>query len=263
MITPTPMATRGVELGRMREDLRRTLKKPMEQRRWGMVINTKRCTGCYACVVACMAENGSPPGVAYRRVTEVEAGEYPQVSRTFMPANCMQCDDPPCQKAAPAGAITKRPDGIVAVDYTKLRGQEAFRRVSTACPYSAFSYDDGRFWTKDTPELQPYEKAATYEYGAPQRRAADGGGPVGAARKCHFCLPRLNAGMLPACVTTCDGGAMFFGDLGDSETLVSRVLRAHGSFRLKVAERTAPRVHYLVDDSQAADSLRACLACHR
>src|SRR3990172_9202490 len=91
-------------------DLRRALKKPVEQRRWVMVINTKRCTGCYACVVACMAENGSPPGVAYRRVGEVESGEYPQVARTFMPTNCMHCENPPCMKAAPAGAITKRPD---------------------------------------------------------------------------------------------------------------------------------------------------------
>ena len=71
MVTLTPMAARGDELGTMREDLRRALKKPVEQRRWGMVINTRRCTGCYACVVACMAENSSPPGVAYRRVTAV------------------------------------------------------------------------------------------------------------------------------------------------------------------------------------------------
>ena len=60
MISPTPMSTRGEELTRMREDLRRALKKPVEQRRWSMIINTKRCTACYACVVACMAENGSP-----------------------------------------------------------------------------------------------------------------------------------------------------------------------------------------------------------
>lgn len=122
----------------MREDLRRAIKKPVEQRRWAMVINTKRCTACYACVVACMAENGSPPGVAYRRVGEVESGEYPQVARTFMPVNCMQCDNPPCLKAAPAGAITKRPDGIVAVDYERLKGKDAFERVSKACPYNAF-----------------------------------------------------------------------------------------------------------------------------
>ena len=262
MIRPTPMSTRGEELTRMREDLRRALKKPAEQRRWAMVINTKRCTGCYACVVACMAENGSPPGVAYRRVGEVESGEYPQVARTFMPINCMQCDNPPCMKAAPAGAITKRPDGIVAVDYEKLKGKDVFERISKACPYGAFSFDDGRFYTKDTPALQPYEKAATYEYGKAWVRK-NGSAPVGTARKCHFCLQRLDAGMLPACVTTCDGGVSFFGDLNDAESLVSRLLSAHGTFKMQAALKTEPRVHYLVDDAQAADSLKACLACHR
>jgi molybdopterin-containing oxidoreductase family iron-sulfur binding subunit len=262
MITLTPMSTRGEELTRMREDLRRALKKPVAERRWAMAINTKRCTACYACVVACMAENGSPPGVAYRRVAEVESGEYPQVARTFMPANCMQCDNPPCAKAAPPGAITKRPDGIVALDYEKLKGRDVFERVSKACPYNMFSFDDGRFHTKETPALQAYEKAPTYEYGKAVVRT-NGAPPVGTARKCHFCLQRLNAGMLPACVTTCDSGAMFFGDLGDPESLVSKVLRRHGSMRLLAAARTEPRVHYLVDDSQAADNLKACLACHR
>ncbi len=262
MVRASPMSTRGEELPRMREDLTRALKKPVEQRRWTMVVNTKRCTACYACVVACMAENGSPPGVAYRRVADVESGEYPQVARTFMPINCMQCDNPPCQKAAPAGAITKRPDGIVAVDYDKLRGKDVFERVSKACPYNAFSFDDGSFYSKDTPARQPYEMASTYEYGKAATRA-DGKGPAGAARKCHFCLQRVGAGMLPACVVTCDGGAMFFGDAADSQSLVSRLLAFHGSFKYLVAQKTEPRVHYLVDDSQAADSLKACLACHR
>jgi len=262
MIRPTPMSTRGEELTRMREDLRRALKKPVEQRRWVMVINTKRCTGCYACVVACMAENGSPPGVAYRRVGEVESGEYPQVARTFMPANCMHCDNPPCMKAGPPGAITKRPDGIVALDYGKLKGKEIFERVSKACPYNAFSFDDGRFYSQGTPAPQPYEKAPTFEYEKAWVRTT-GALPIGTARKCHFCLHRLNAGMLPACVTTCDGGVMFFGDLNDPESLVLKLLRAHQSITMQAALKTGPRVYYLVDDTQAADSLKACLACHR
>jgi molybdopterin-containing oxidoreductase family iron-sulfur binding subunit len=179
-----------------------------------------------------------------------------------MPANCMQCDNPPCMKAAPPGAITKRPDGIVAVDYDRLRGKDAFEKVQKACPYNAFSYDDGSVYTKGTPALQPHERAVTYEYGKPVTRTGDGG-PAGAARKCHFCLPRLGAGMLPACVTTCDSGAMFFGDASDAGSLVSRLLGVHGSMRMQLAQRTEPRVHYLVDDGEAADSLKACLACHK
>ena len=262
MLTPTPMTARGEELARMRDDLRRALGKPVEQRRWGMVINVKRCTGCMACVVGCQAENSAPPGVAYRRVAEVESGEYPQVMRLFMPTNCMHCDNPPCLKAAPPGAITKRPDGIVAVDYQKIKGKDVFDKVSKACPYNAFSYDDGRYFTAGTPAVQPYEKASSYEYGRTWKRA-NGAAPSGAARKCHFCLQRLNAGMLPACVSTCDGGVTYFGDLSDPESLIARVLRVHGSMRMQVGLKTEPRVFYLVDDNQAAESLRACLACHK
>src|SRR3990172_9631422 len=111
-----------------------------------------------------MAENGSPPGVAYRRVGEVESGESPQVARTFMPVNCMQCDNPPCMKAAPAGAISKRPDGIVVVDYDRLKGKDVFERVSKACPYGAVAFDDGRFFTKDTPALHAYQQPPPHHY---------------------------------------------------------------------------------------------------
>jgi len=102
----------------MLEDVQQALKKPVDQRSWIMVINTKKCSGCRSCAVACMAENMSPPTVTYRAVPEVEIGEYPQVSRVFMPTNCMHCDNPPCAKAANAitpGAINKQPDGIVTI----------------------------------------------------------------------------------------------------------------------------------------------------
>lgn len=48
---------------RMREELRRAMANAVEQRCWMMVINTKKCVGCHACTVACIAENKLPPGV--------------------------------------------------------------------------------------------------------------------------------------------------------------------------------------------------------
>jgi Fe-S-cluster-containing dehydrogenase component len=42
--------------------------------RWGMVIDLKRCIGCYGCQLACKAEHGTPPGVYYARVLKQEEG---------------------------------------------------------------------------------------------------------------------------------------------------------------------------------------------
>ena len=47
----------------MQEDLRKAMAKPVEERRWMMVIDTRKCVGCNACTVACIAENNLPPGV--------------------------------------------------------------------------------------------------------------------------------------------------------------------------------------------------------
>lgn len=261
----TPMGLRGHELLRMQEEIRRALKKPVEQRKWVMVVNTKKCTACFACVVACMTENVAGPAVTYRSVPEVEMGDYPNVSRIFMPTNCMQCDDPPCAKAANAmspGAISKRPDGIVAINYAKFRDKAVVEAAQKACPYTAIYYDEGTLWTERAPAPQPYEAATSFEYGTSWQRTS-GKLPSASGRKCHFCLHRLEAGMLPACVTTCDGGVTYFGNESDPQSLVSEILRTHRSIQLKGHLKTEPRVHYLVDDTEATDNLKTCLACHQ
>lgn len=241
---------------RMYADLGRALAKPVAQRKWGMVIDVRKCIGCSACTVACIAENNLPPGVTYRVVPEVEDGEYPKLKRFFMPTNCMQCDNPPCMEAANAiapGAVEKRPDGIVALNYKKFKGERVFKAAKKACPYTALYYDRGENYTDGTPAVQAYEQRATSEYGQPlTRKDAKGTG-----RKCHFCLPRLEAGMLPACVTTCTGQAMHFGDLSDAESLVTQLLTRHASIRLGESEGTAPRVYYLDDEPQ-----NTCARCH-
>src|SRR3990167_1903486 len=84
----------------MLHDLQQALQKPIEQRRWAMVIDTRKCIGCNACSVACIAENNLPPGVTYRIVDDAEDGDYPKLQRYFMPTNCMQCQNAPCIEAA-------------------------------------------------------------------------------------------------------------------------------------------------------------------
>ena len=40
-----------------------------------MVIDLKRCIGCYGCQLSCKAEHGTPPGVFFARVRLVPMEE--------------------------------------------------------------------------------------------------------------------------------------------------------------------------------------------
>lgn len=239
---PADGVPKKAALIRMQEDLKRAMEKPMDQRKWIMVIDLQKCIGCSACTVACKAENHLPPGVVYRPVIEEEIGEYPNVSLRFLPRPCMQCDDPPCTPVCPVGATWKREDGIVVIDYNACIG---CRYCLTACPYGARYFDFGEDYSDGTPAKQPYEESTSPEYGREWKRDGSSS-PVGNARKCQFCIHRLDAGMLPACVTTCVGGATFFGDKNDPESLVSELIGSERVMRLKEEHGTDPKVYYLV-----------------
>lgn len=227
---------------RMQRELIRAMGKPVGERKWVMVIDQRKCTGCDACTISCKTENQLPPGVVYRPVVEETLGTYPNVGRRFLPRPCMQCENPPCTPVCPVGATWRREDGITAIDYDKCIG---CRYCLTACPYSARTSDFGEFYTEHSPGgTQPYEKAESPEYLRGFSRESHGS-PIGNARKCHFCLHRLENGMLPSCVTSCIGHATFFGDAGDPDSLVAELIAQPNARRLKEELGTEPRVWYL------------------
>jgi len=227
-------------LVRMQEEIQQALQKPVDQRRWVMVIDLRKCVGCHGCTVSCVAENKLPPGVVYRPVLEQEIGAYPNVTRRFIPRPCMQCDEPPCVPVCPVNATWKREDGIVAIDYDECIG---CRYCITACPYSARTFDKGYTYTENTPQQQAYEMLSNFEYGEEWDRE---GSPIDNVRKCHFCLHRLEAGELPSCVTTCMGVANYFGDANDPNSIVSELIASPNVIRLKEELGTEPKVYYLL-----------------
>jgi molybdopterin-containing oxidoreductase family iron-sulfur binding subunit len=215
------------------------------EKRWGMVIDRARCVGCRACMVACKAENHTPPGVAYNVVLEEEGGQYPHVSRRFTSRPCMQCRQSSCTSVCPTGATYHRADGIVAVDYDRCIG---CRYCISACPYGARCFDYGHNYQTD---LTPHERQPSPEYGE-NRPRLKGQSPIGNVRKCTFCLHRLAKGLNPACAETCIGRAIHFGDLNAPEGRclvhgegLRELLATRSHMRLKEELGNEPAVWYL------------------
>ena len=198
--------------------------------RYGMVIDLKRCIGCYACQIACKAENATPPGVLFARVVKREIGTYPKVRRMSLPLLCMHCADPPCVKVCPTEASFKRPDGIVDIDADKCVG---CRYCMMACPYgSRFYYGEEQHYF-DGGGLTPYEEKGYRNH------------PTGVVIKCNFCAHRVERSEQPACVANCPAKARIFGDLEDPESEVSRLIVERAGTQLLPERGTNPSVYYL------------------
>ena len=113
----------------------------------GIAINKTRCIGCQTCAHACKMQNNVPSGMRWNRVLtegcDVEdgaLGEFPNLSRGYLPVACQHCENPACLRVCPTGATYKDDKGRVEVDYEKCI---ACGLCLAACPYGARSADEG------------------------------------------------------------------------------------------------------------------------
>ena len=190
----------------------------MTSKKWGMVIDLTRCTGCGTCSVACKAENDVPPGVFRSWVKILEKGVYPDAKNYSLPVLCNNCENAVCVRVCPATASYKREDGIVMIDPHKCVG---CKYCMAACPYQVRHIN-------------------------PLRRYA---------QKCFFCSHRIDAGLQPACVEACPSGARVFGDLNDPDSEISKILVKNAVSVLKPEAGTKPNVFYIGLDKDIADPL--------
>lgn len=163
--------------------------------RYGMLINTKKCIGCYACRVACQRQNDLLPDEDFIRFEEREWGTYPAVGVEHVPLQCMHCEDAPCASVCPTGAAHMGADGIVAVDQGRCIG---CLYCMAACPYQV------RVRNSQT----------------------------GAVDKCRFCVvSEYETGTkMCNCVSACLTGARIFGDLDDPDSEIAKeIARTHAT----------------------------------
>jgi len=198
--------------------------------RYGMVIDLKKCIGCYACQISCKAEHATPPGVLYARVVKQETGEYPNVRRTSLPLLCMHCARPACLEVCPTGATSQRPDGIVEIDSNRCVG---CRYCMMACPYTA------RYFHAKVRGYFPGQGLTPYEEWGYRNH------PSGVVEKCNFCLHRVERGLEPSCVASCPAKARVFGDLEDPGSEVATLIRDRAGYQLHPELGTDPSVFYL------------------
>ncbi len=190
---------------------RERLEAPDDGKKFVWFVDTRRCFGCHGCEVSCKAENDVPLGNYIRQTIYKDIGKYPKVARVFLPMSCQHCEDAPCIKACPCGALHKEAGGTVAIDYNICCGHGTCVEV---CPYGAIYMD-------------PVAKQAV---------------------KCHNCYHRTEEGMEPACVSTCPSDALYFGDLNDPDSEVSKAKaeaeNSVGLTQLRTEKETKPRMWF-------------------
>jgi len=187
------------------------------QKKLGLVIDLDICVGCQACAVSCKEWNtqgysapltdddpygAEPMGPWLNRVHTYEAVEGGKTQTVHFPRSCLHCETPACVTVCPTGASYKRAeDGIVLVNPDTCIG---CKLCSWACPYGAREYDHND----------------------------------GVMKKCTLCVDRIyNDNLapedrLPACVRACPTGARHFGDIGNPDSDISRLVAERGGYDL-------------------------------
>jgi Fe-S-cluster-containing dehydrogenase component len=174
-----------------------------------MVIDTRQCVGCGACVSACKTENSVPHGCHRDWIVEDVTGEFPNLQMEIRSERCNHCSNSPCVSACPTGASHFHEDtNIVLVDPDKCTGCKA---CMASCPYNA------RYVT-----------------------------PEGYVGKCTFCLHRQDKEGTTACQAVCPTKAIHFGDLNDPTSEVSKLLKKRKNKSLLPGAGTKPNIYYLV-----------------
>jgi molybdopterin-containing oxidoreductase family iron-sulfur binding subunit len=236
---------------------------------WGLVFDLNACTGCSACMTACVAENNIPmvgkiqvarnremfwirtdryfTSVGKKGDDALELAEDPQVAN--MPVPCMQCENAPCESVCPVAATMHNPEGLNDMVYNRCIGT---RYCSNNCPYKVrrYNYLDYLGNVPDTKQMA-FNPDVTVR-------------SRGVMEKCTYCVQRINGGRIEAklngkkvgdgdndvrvttaCAQACPTQAITFGNIIETTSKVAKLRGSDLNYGLLSELNTKPRTTYL------------------